>query len=237
MATNDIKISELPDIGSNHTDNSLFVITEAGATFNITRAELKNATAFNITALNEEDETSLSDSSEFTFYGTAMNKITLANLMAYINDHIVYPKRQRASMRLQTSVQQTINDSTPEVLTAFDTVVTSTSEFTVDPATNSITYDGPGVSSAVVSVGLNIAFSGTEELDAYLYINGTEYSSVPLRVRGAGTNKPSELYWESDIALNPGDVLDIRGKNADASGSYTITYLRSTFRIDIDYNL
>lgn len=139
----------------------------------------------------------------------------------------------RGSLRLVASKTQTIDDAvTPVLLTAFDTVVTERNGIVVDEVAHSITYSGPDVESAIITIGLNIEFPGAEELETYLYINGNPYSDTPINLQGEGNGKPEIVYWQSDIALATDDVLTVRGRNADA-GSFTLTYLRATFRLDI----
>jgi len=234
MATNDIKITQLPNIDVNSTDNSLLVIEESGTTFNITKKQLAETLAFKLTDMPEVTDAELDDATELLVHTLEQSKITLADFMKYIQSK---DARQRASMRLATSVTQTVtDDATPIVAEAFDTAVTATSEFTVDPATNSITYIGPGASSAIVNVGLNVTFPGTEEVEFYAYINNVEYSSQSINAQGRGAGKPVEIYWSSDIALVTNDKIDFRVRNAD-SGSFDLQYLRSTFRVDIDYSI
>jgi len=235
MAINDVKISELPNIGSQATDNSLCVITESGSTFNITMAQLKDVVEFQMTEMPQVTDSELSATTELLVQTLEQSKITLEDFIAYLDVNTI--RDQRGSMRLAAAISQTVSDdATPVVAEAFDTAVTQTTHFSCDPNNNSITYTGPNVASAIVSIGLNLEFPGSEEVEFYAYINGVEYSAQSINAQGRGTGKPVEIYWSSDIALNTNDTIDIRVRNAD-TGSFDLTYLRSTFRVDINNRL
>ena len=160
---------------------------------------------------------------------------TGAEIVARINE--LTKLDPRGSMRLAVEVvQQFTDDVEPIVMECFDTVVTERTGLVVDPLVGySISNNtGHAFASAVVTVGLNIVFPGSESLEVYLYVNGIMYSDNPIVVQGDGNSKPTELFWQSDIALAVGDILDLRGRN-EASGSYNCTFTRSTFRVDCDW--
>ena len=139
----------------------------------------------------------------------------------------------RGSLRLSTDTTQTITDSAiPDLLECFDTIVTSQNGFIpkLTGNTATITNDSGYNSKAIVSVGLNVDFPANETLEVFLFVNGVVYSDVPLLVQGNGNGKPISMYWESEVVFADGDVLDIRGRNAD-TGTYDIKFLRSTLRI------
>ncbi len=144
----------------------------------------------------------------------------------------------RGSLRLATEVTQTITDNaTPVLLNCFDTVVTEQNGFTVtDPVsgTATITNDTGSTVKALLAVGLNVDFPANETLELFIYIEGVQYSSLPLIIQGLGSDKPTSTYWESEVVLNDGATIDVRGRNADA-GSYDITFLRTTFRLSASW--
>jgi hypothetical protein len=173
----------------------------------------------------------IKDSSELYVIDNGVSySINVGDLTEYMKGKM--PTYSRGSMRLNASVTQSISDDAiPVLLNCVDTEVTAKGDFTCNTTTKSITYTGPG-SDAILSVGLNVRFPGTEEIELYLYINDVEYSSQAINVQGKGTTKPVEIYWESDVNLVTGDVMDIRGRNAD-TGSFDLTFLRTTFRAEI----
>jgi len=146
----------------------------------------------------------------------------------------------RASLRLSTIVSgfQITDDATPVVMPCFDTVVIEQGGFDgfIDSGvsgsiTNSTGFEIP----ALVAIGLNVDFPANETLEVYLYVDGVQYSTLPMIIQGNGNGKPVGLYWESEILLDIGAVLDIRGRNGDA-GNYDIEFLRSTLRVDADWS-
>ena len=141
----------------------------------------------------------------------------------------------RGSLRLATvGTTQTITDAVePALLIGLDTIVTERGDVDVDPVAYSITYTGPAADTAIITIGLNVAFPGTEELEVYLFINDIMYSDTPVALQGGNVDKPEIVFWQSDISLNTGDVMTVRGRNADA-GSFDLTYLRTTFRVDVN---
>ena len=140
----------------------------------------------------------------------------------------------RGSLRLAAETTQTITDSSiPVLLGCFDTIVTTQNG--LEPkleGDNKATIKNTTGSTikAILSVGVNVDFPANETLEVFVYVNGVVYSDLPITVQGNGTDKPISAYWESEVILNADDVVDLRGRNAD-TGSYDITYLRSTFRI------
>ncbi len=158
--------------------------------------------------------------------------ISLLDDRIIANEAAIAKPLLRGSMRLSVDATQVIEDAAaPVVLGAFDTKVTQRGNIAVNSAHKTITYTGAGLSSAILTIGLNVEFAATEELEVYLYVNDLAYSDTPLNIQGGGTGKPVELFWQSDIALSTGDVFDIRGRNADV-GNFDILYKRSAFRIE-----
>jgi hypothetical protein len=141
----------------------------------------------------------------------------------------------RATGRLTTPVSVDINDTAPVILPCIDDAKTQRGGFEVDTANyRLINNSGVNYDSVIVTIGLNVRFSGTETLDLWVYVNDTAYAASEFTVQGRGTNKPVAIFWQSDIQLNSGDYLDIRAMNAD-SGSFTCVIERTQFRIDADY--
>ncbi len=146
----------------------------------------------------------------------------------------------RASLRLGTVVPAftVTDDLTPVVMPCFDTVVTEQGGFDgliVPDVSGSITNSNAFHIKALVAIGLNVDFSANETLEVYLYVDGLQYSGLPMVIQGEGSGHPVGMYWESEIDLPAGAVLDLRGRNGDP-GSYDISFLRSTLRADADYS-
>ena len=145
----------------------------------------------------------------------------------------------RASLRLASTVPSfTITDSVdPVVMPCFDTVVTEQGGFDgfTDANGGTITNTNTFGIKALVAIGLNVDFSANETLEVYLYVNSAQYSTLPMVIQGEGSGHPVGMYWESEIDLPAGAILDIRGRNGDA-GNYDIAFLRSTLRADADYS-
>jgi len=141
----------------------------------------------------------------------------------------------RATGRLSTPVVVTVDDTTEILLPCIDEARTERGGFVVDTNNYSLTNaSGYDYESVLVSIGLNVRFSGTEQLDIWVYLNGQPYTTSEFTIKGEGTNKPVAVFWQSDVALANGDTIDIRAKNA-ASGSFDCTIERTQFRIDADY--
>jgi hypothetical protein len=82
-------------------------------------------------------------------------------------------------------------------------------------------------------VGINVRFSGSEQLDIWVYKNGDPYSTSEFTIQGRGTNKPVSAFWQSDISMLNGDYIDIRVQNAD-TGTFDCVFERVQFRIDAE---
>ena len=140
----------------------------------------------------------------------------------------------RGSLRLAAETTQTITDSAiPDLLQCFDTIVTSQNGLTpilgLDNTASITNLTGQNI-KAILSIGINVKFPSSETIEVFLYVNDKAYSDLPIVVQGMGTAKPISMYWESEIILNVGDIVDVRGRNAD-TGTYDITYVRSTLRL------
>ena len=141
----------------------------------------------------------------------------------------------RATGHLLTAVQVDVNDTTPVILPCIDNVKTQRGGFEVDTTNyRLINNSGHTYDSVIVTIGLNVRFPSTEQLDVWAYLNGAPYATSEFTVKGEGTNKPSAVFWQSDVTLQDGDYIDLRVMNA-ASGSFTCTLERVQFRIDADY--
>jgi len=137
-----------------------------------------------------------------------------------------------ASMRLATPISQTFADgAAPELMSCFDVVTNEIQGFLADATAKSLKNGGPHIFNTVeVSIGINLDFPGTEELEIYTYVNDVQYSAQPLSIHGLGTGKAVAGYWESTIILNPEDIVTLKAKNG-AAGALTVNYKRSTFKI------
>jgi hypothetical protein len=134
-----------------------------------------------------------------------------------------------AVMHLVNDVDVTLDDTGFIVLPVFDAVVIERGNFNADINSYAL-ISNVAVNACVVSIGLNVQFSGSEILEVQVYVNGQPYSGESFYIKGDGTSKPVALYWQSIVALNDGDVIDLRGKN-EASGSFTATFRRTHFSI------
>lgn len=142
----------------------------------------------------------------------------------------------RASMRItDTAIQPISDDAEPKVLTeCFDATVTQRGGLAANHNAASITNNtGSDFSSAILSVGLNIALAANNTLEVYVFVNGVSYSNHPITITGEGVGSPIDTFWQSDIAIEAGDIVDIRGRNADI-GLYDLSVFRSTMRLDVD---
>jgi len=141
----------------------------------------------------------------------------------------------RATGHLLTAFVFTVGDTSPELLPCLDDIKTERGGFEVDLTNHRLLNNsGYDLESVIVSIGLNVRFSGNEQLDVWAYKNGQPYSTSEFTIKGEGTNKPSAVFWQSDIALDHGDYIYIRVMNA-AGGSFDCTIERVQFRIDADW--
>ena len=169
----------------------------------------------------------------------AVNATDIANLETEVTNldlrlQSVEAPTPRATMHLVNEVSVTLTDDpTPIVLPIFDAVVTERGDFNADLANYRLINNGPDQDSVLVTMGVNVRFSGTETLELIAYVNGSAYNSAAFYLRGMGDNKPISLFWQSDIALASGDYIDLRARNA-SSGNVTVTFVRTQFRIDGD---
>lgn len=232
MAINNITISQFAEIPfSNITDNTVTPVESDGSNYKLSMASIKRYSEFKLTDMPSITSSELSQTSEFVVNELEQSKITLEEIMEYVRDNI--PTLDRGSLRLSTTSTQTItDDAEPVTLNCFNQAVTQQGALIPNQISNNITYIGDGASTAIVTLGINVEFAGNEELELYLYINETKYSDTPIKVRGAGVGVPTIEFWQSDISLSPNDVLTLRGRNG-AVGSFVLTYLRTTFRVDI----
>jgi len=158
---------------------------------------------------------------------------TGAEVIGRIND--LSQLDPRATGRIATPITVTIDDSTHALLPMMDTVVTQRGGFEVDLGTQTLVNNsGAKYNSVIVTIGLNVKFPGTESLDLWVYVNDQQYSASEFTVRGMGDHKPQSIFWQSDVTLQDGDRIDVRGVNAN-NGSYDLTIERTQFRIDSDY--
>ena len=134
---------------------------------------------------------------------------------------------ESASMRLVTQVNEDFDDTAFALITAFDTVVHTSTNVIADASANTITVNKAGLYE--VNFGFLFSFPGTEEIELIPFINGTATVDVGAGLQGRTATKPVSFYWSSTIELSAGDVIDLRAKNA-ASGSVTCTFYRSRFQ-------
>jgi len=140
----------------------------------------------------------------------------------------------RATLHLGSPITITIGDS-PVKINVFDTAVTSRGGFTADAANSRLINDtGVTVDSVIVSIGLNVHFNGTEVLDIFAYVNGNPYSNYEFTLRGSGDTKPQAIFWQSDITLNDGDIIEIYAVNGKDASDIDVTFQRTQFRIDAE---
>jgi hypothetical protein len=134
----------------------------------------------------------------------------------------------RGSMRLATPYDHTFNDVDWAVIN-FDDTTQEKGGIVCDESTGAITV--PNTNVYEICVGVNAGFSGQQELQLSVFVNGTQVHPEPLAIQGRSANKPVSLYWEASFALNAGDVVDVRGHNGD-SGSFTCHIKNLAFAID-----
>lgn len=236
MAINDIKISQFPEIPSGSvTDDVVIPVEKSGSNFKLSMLSVKKFCKFLLTDEPLITDNALTDEAEFLVKAVAQSKVTLLSLMTYIKANI--PKiivPTRGSLRLSTTTTQALTDDATAIkLTCFDEGVTERGDILIDDTEGTIKYLGSPTSTAILTMGLNVSFPATESLELFLFKNDVVYSTNPLVLTGDGTTDPTETFWQSDIPLAEDDVLDIRGRNGK-TGSFTITYLRATFRLDVD---
>ena len=139
----------------------------------------------------------------------------------------------RATLHTSAPTDQTIGDI-PVKLTVFDEAVTSRGGFSADTTDHRLINDSAvDQTSVIVSIGINVRFSGTEIIDFYAYINGVQYSPSEFSLRGEGTNKPQAIFWQSDLPLNAGDFVEIWAVNGADSSNITVTFERTQFRMEV----
>jgi hypothetical protein len=140
----------------------------------------------------------------------------------------------RATGHLLTAVSVDVDDTTPVLLPCVDDAKTQRGGFEVDTTNyRLVNNSGNDYESVIVTIGLNVRFAGTEQLDIWAYKNGQPYSTSEFTIQGRGTNKPVAVFWQSDISLLNGDYIDLRAQNAD-TGTFTCVLERVQFRIDAD---
>ena len=140
----------------------------------------------------------------------------------------------RATGRIATPAIVSINDADVVILPVIDEARTQRSGFEVDVDNNRLVNNtGFDFESVIVTIGINVSFPGSEELDLWVYLNDTPYASSEFSMQGRGNTKPQSVFWQSDVAMAHGDYIDVRGKNS-ATGTYDLTIERTQFRIDGD---
>ena len=137
----------------------------------------------------------------------------------------------KASMRLSAPLTQEFIEVEYRVVDAFDAIVLERGGLVATPANNTMTVNA--TARYKLRVGLNFEARASEELQIVPYVNGVAYSSNPISIQATGVGKPVEAFWESDINLTAGDVVDIRGRNGDG-GTVDIDFTRSTFALTKD---
>lgn len=150
---------------------------------------------------------------------TEGDKVELFNILA------------KASMRLSAPITEVYADNVYSVIHAFDAKVVERGGMIANPATSTITVSDTAWYK--LRVGINFTARSSEELQVIAYVNDVPYSSNPISIQAQGTDKPTEAFWESDLQLNAGDVVDLRGKNGDI-GNIDIEFTRTTFAVTKD---
>jgi hypothetical protein len=144
----------------------------------------------------------------------------------------------KSTLKLEAERIQTItDDADPIVLEIADTALVQKGGFKADPVTHSLSNDsGRNYPITKMSISLNVSFPGSEELELYLYQNGSAASTAPFAIQGRGSGKPVAFTWMADFSFYDGDTIDIRARNAD-SGSFDLTILACQFRVESDYEV
>ena len=131
----------------------------------------------------------------------------------------------KGAMRLATTRDQTI-PSDWTTLMAFDNTVVERGGIVCDPAGGSITVAETAL--YIIGIGINFVANRDMELEIVLAVGATLYDDRPMVLQARGMNKPVEMFWMSHADLNAGDVLSLRGRDAQG-GSFTATFLRTAF--------
>jgi len=138
----------------------------------------------------------------------------------------------RVSCRTVNNTTITLDDVSFSIIPMFDSVVTERGGFEANLNGYSIgNASAPNQSSVVVSIGLNINFPSNETLELQLFINDQPYSDENFYIRGIGDNIPVAFFWQSELSLAEGDMLDVRGRNA-TGGTVDLDIVRTHFRLD-----
>jgi len=136
----------------------------------------------------------------------------------------------KGAMRLSTSRIQTI-PADWTILSAFDTAVKERGGIVCDPAGGSITVNEDAF--YIIDIGINFTANKNLELEVALAVGSTLYDDRTMVIQARGVNKPVEMFWRSHANLNAGDVLTLRGKDANAS-SFDLTFKRTAFVVTKD---
>ena len=140
----------------------------------------------------------------------------------------------RATLRSSKDFLVNLDDTGYTKLEVFDDAVTSRGGFNADNALHRLVNNsGQVFDSVIVSIGLNVRFSGTEIMDVLVYINDAPYSGTEFSLRGEGDNKPISIFWQSDVTINPDDHIEVWAKNG-ATGNLSATIERTQFRMEAD---
>jgi len=130
------------------------------------------------------------------------------------------------------ATQDITDNATKQLLLAYDTITTQQTGFVGDLTAQTVGNNtGHRFESVILTVGLNLEFSG--ELEFGAFIDGFQIGeSHGLQGRGAG--KPVALNWQADYYLDSGSVIDIRARVV-GSGNITVTYKSAHLRIDASW--
>jgi len=118
----------------------------------------------------------------------------------------------KAAMRLATPATQIVGD-TDWVTVDCDTIVVERGGLTASTVTNEITVPKTGL--YVFEFGIDAEFAANDELDLVAFVNDVQYSLEPAAMQGNGAGKPENMFWQSTVPLNAGDIIDIRMRNGD----------------------
>jgi hypothetical protein len=140
----------------------------------------------------------------------------------------------RATGGLSAPTDVEVDGNAATVAAIIDEVVTERSGFTVDISNHRlINNSGKNYASVIVSVGINVSFSSDDAFDVWVYKNGTAEASSKFTVRGSADGVPVSAFYQTDIAMENGDYIDIRVKNV-GSGTFTCSFENAQIRIDAD---
>jgi len=147
----------------------------------------------------------------------------------------------KASVRKAVTNTQLILSAEATPLELATDVITQRTGFTASVTDNvpTLVNGNKALESVNISIGLNVSVSSKfDVLALLLYVSTdgvvwTEFSPNPIVIQGPGEDSPVSFFWQSDIEMASGQMLQMWGKSMSGS-DFTISMGRSTFKIEAD---